>query len=194
MAKANAPRGQIRKLFATDLPLFQDHLLRLDAETRQNRFIGGVGDAFLVDYAERCFKRGGVVFGFLEDGLVRGAAELTPSDATGERRAEAAFSVEPAFRRKRLGTALFERLITTARNRGIRHVRVNCLAHNRPMQALAKKFRAELAQDRWEMVGDIDTKAPTPFTWLTEAADDTRGFLTAAIGLQRRIWLAPQGA
>ncbi len=192
MAHARTPDGTIRKLFVTDLLLFRDHLLRLDAETRRNRFIGAVNDAYLVQYAQHCFAGKGIVFGHIDGGLVRGAAELQPFDASGRVEAEAAFSVEPAYRRAGIGGALFERLIVAARNRGVRRLTMNCLAHNTAMRALARKYRAELTVDGWETVGNIAANGPTPFTLIGEAMDDARGFATAAIDLQRRIWLAPR--
>ena len=47
--------GAIRRLFATEGSLFRDHLLRLDAAGRRDRFMGGVADEFLVRYATECF-------------------------------------------------------------------------------------------------------------------------------------------
>ena len=42
--------GVIRRLFTTEGPLFRDHLLRLDAAGRRDRFMSGVADEFLVRY------------------------------------------------------------------------------------------------------------------------------------------------
>ena len=183
--------GTIRKLFATDLPLFRDHLLRLDMETRHNRFATAVNDLFLTQYAERCFANGAIVFAYIEDGVVRGAAELHPLDADDDLSAEAAFSVEPYLRRRGIGTALFRRLITAARNRGIERLRINCLAHNDAMQALARKFPMQLSFDRWQIVGDLEPKPPTAATLYVEAMDDMRGFVTAGLSVMRRGWSEP---
>jgi RimJ/RimL family protein N-acetyltransferase len=189
------PQGAVRKLFSTDMPLFRDHLLRLDGETRRDRFSGAVHDEFLKVYAARCFREpGAVVFGYVEDGLVRGAAELHPVDLADESTAEAAFSVEPDFRQRGLGTVLFGRLIRTARNRGIHHLRINCLAHNAAMQALARKFNAQFKYDRWDIAGTIEPRNATPLSLLSEASDDARAYWRAAYDLQRRIWTPPQAA
>jgi GNAT superfamily N-acetyltransferase len=183
--------GTIRKLFATDLPLFRDHLLRLDMETRHNRFVTAVNDLFLTRYAERCFATGAIVFAYMEDGLVRGAAELHPLDD--DLSAEAAFSVEPNLRRRGIGTALFRRLITAARNRGVERLRINCLAHNDAMQGLARKFPMQLSFDRWQIVGDLMPQPATPVSYYMEAVDDMRGFLTAGLSVMRRGWSEPAG-
>jgi GNAT superfamily N-acetyltransferase len=183
--------GTIRKLFATDLPLFRDHLVRLDMETRHNRFVTAVNDVFLTQYAERCFATDAVVFGYMEDGLVRGAAELHPLDGDDDSSAEAAFSVEPQLRRHGIGTALFRRLITRARNRGVRRLRINCLAQNDAMLALARKFPIKLSFDRWQLVGDLEPQPATPATLYVEAMDDVRGFVTAGLSVMRRGWSEP---
>jgi len=188
MAQVLPVGGAIRKLFATDMPLFRDHLLRLDADSRRNRFIGGVSDAFIERYAARCFARGAVVFGYIVDGELRGAAELHPGDEGDAETAEAAFSVEPGLRRRGVGRELFAHLIRCARAYGVRHLRMNCLAHNRAMQALARSFQAELVLDRWETVAHLETGAPTLFTLYNEAVNDAIDFTKAAISLQQRIW------
>ena len=86
-----------RRLYRPDLPAFAAHLIRLDPETRYNRFGLQVSDDYLENYAELCFKPGALVYGCFEDGMVRGAAELRTFEAPGKplhRNAEAAFSVE----------------------------------------------------------------------------------------------------
>lgn len=181
-------RGTIRKLFDTDLPLFREHLLRLDPVSRRDRFIGAVGDGYLATYAERCFASDGLVYGYVEDGRVRGVAELQPYGAMAERHAEAAFSVEDDWRCQGVGSALFARLVVAACNRNVRLLAMNCLAHNRPMLALARKFGAELTLAHGETLGTLRGRGPTPFTLLEEALDDARGFTDAALDLQRRIW------
>ena len=183
--------GTIRKLFATDLPLFRDHLLRLDMETRHNRFVTAVNDLFLTQYAERCFANGAIVFAYIEDGVVRGAAELHSLASDDDLSAEAAFSVEPHLRRRGIGTTLFRRLITAARNRGIERLRINCLAHNDAMQGLARKFPMQLSFDRWQIVGDLTPQPATPVSYYMEAVDDMRGFLTAGLSVMRRGWSEP---
>ena len=43
---------EIRRLWPSDKESFRDHLLRLDARSRHERFGGGMSDDFLVHYAE----------------------------------------------------------------------------------------------------------------------------------------------
>jgi GNAT superfamily N-acetyltransferase len=194
MMTATISRGVIRKLFATDLPLFREHLLRLDPETRRSRFVGSVDDDYLAGHAERCFANGGIIIAYVVDGAVRGVAELLCFDMAGETHAEAAFSVEAAYRRQGIADALFRRLMTTAQNRGVRRLTINCLAKNAAMRALAAKYHAELSFDEGESVGNIVADEPTLRSFVDEAVDDARGFARAAILLQRRLWSAPGAA
>ena len=44
--------GLIRKLWIGEAEKYRDHLLRLDADSRRNRFAGTVSDEFVRGYAE----------------------------------------------------------------------------------------------------------------------------------------------
>ncbi|MGL5362347.1 MAG: GNAT family N-acetyltransferase [Bosea sp. (in: a-proteobacteria)] len=189
-AKAAIARGTVTKLWVHERPLFLDHLLRLDPETRRERFGMQVSDDFLTRYAETTFATGGLVFAYMEDGVAHGAAELRGLDHVMSRTAEAAFSVEPAFRQRGIGTSLFERLVNAARNRRVRTLYMTCLSQNRAMQALARRFEADLVQNATELDGYIETLGPTPFTMLDEAVDHAGHFATLTLDLQRRFWPA----
>jgi len=88
-----------------------------------------------------------------------------------------------------IGTAMLRRLILSARNRKIQHLRMNCHGQNQAMQELARKFKADLRIDHAETVGDIIPRAATPFSVLMEALDDAREFGQAAIDVRRRLRL-----
>ena len=84
--------GSVRKLWIGETILYREHLLRLDAESRRNRFGGAVSDDFLRTYSEPSGLSDAVIHGFFVEGVLRGAAELRPLAAGNE--AEAAFSIE----------------------------------------------------------------------------------------------------
>src|ERR1700712_5146411 len=99
----------VRRLYRPDLPLFRDHLVRLDADTRYNRFGLHVSDEYLGNYAELCFAPGSITYGYFEDGLIRGASELrmfASKEQAYQKDAEAAFSVEKPWRRRGIGADL----------------------------------------------------------------------------------------
>jgi GNAT superfamily N-acetyltransferase len=99
------------------------------------------------------------------DGVLRGAAELRSiGPMYSQREGEAAFSVELAWQSHGVGTVLLERTLLSARNRGIKLLRMHCLADNRRMQQLAGKFEADLKFDFGSVVGEVD---PPRFTLLS---------------------------
>jgi hypothetical protein len=87
--------GAVRKLWAGETELYCQHLLRLDAESRRNRFGGAVSDEFIRLYSGPSTLNGAVIYGFFVEGVLRGAAELRLLARAGE--AEAALSIERAW-------------------------------------------------------------------------------------------------
>jgi hypothetical protein len=75
----------------------------------------------------------------LFDGVVRGIAELHPLDAAG-RRAEAAFSVEPGWQGRGIGTRLVARLLEDAVASGYDKIFLCCEVRNRSIRNIAGRF------------------------------------------------------
>jgi len=176
----------IRTLSRDDEPRFRDHLLRLDEPSRHDRFLSAVGDSFLVEYSRRCFTGDTLVVGFLSEDLVRAAGELHTTEPWIPQTGEAGLSVELDYRNRGIGTRLLKRVITSARHRGFRHLRMNCHPRNLAMQAIARKFEAELHIEAGETVGDIETGPPTAFSLLRQALADVAEIGKAAIRLPLR--------
>jgi GNAT superfamily N-acetyltransferase len=143
-----------------ELPLLRDHLLRLDPASRHDRFNGFMDDGFIERYAAKCADDGTVIIAYIEDGVVRGAAELHPPDQSPEGLPEIAFSVEASARRQGVGSILFTRLISEARWKGYRTLRITTGAQNHAMRVLANKFGAHLTFRNGESTGNIDLKQP----------------------------------
>jgi GNAT superfamily N-acetyltransferase len=164
-ATRTAPaKGTVRTLRQQEeLPLLRDHLLRLDAESRRDRFHGFLDDSFIERYAAKCADDGTVIIAYIEGGVVRGAAELHPPDQSADALPEVAFSVEASVRRQGVGSILFRKLIAEAKSRGYRLLRITTGAQNRAMRALAGKFGAHLTFRHGESTGTIDlTPQPQP--------------------------------
>jgi len=157
-------RGYVRTLQQQEeLPLLRDHLLRLDSESRRDRFHGFLDDSFIERYAAKCAEDGTVIIAYFENGVVRGAAELHPPDQSPDSLPEIAFSVEASQRRLGVGSILFKRLIAEARAKGYRSLRITTGAQNQAMRALAQKFGAQLTFRHGESTGSIDlTQQPRP--------------------------------
>lgn len=139
---ASAARGSVRTLRQQEeLPLLRDHLLRLDPESRHDRFHGFMDESFIERYAAKCADDGTVIIAYIEDGVVRGAAELHPPDRSPDSQPEIAFSVEATVRRQGVGSILFKKLIAEARAKGYRSLRITTGAQNQAMRALAVGFQ-----------------------------------------------------
>ena len=179
--------SMIRKLWIGEAELYRDHLLRLDAASRRNRFAGAVADEFVRNYADLAFGIDTVIHGFFADGTLRGAAELRRVGQPLAREAEAAFSIEQPWQSHGVGSALLERTLLAARNRGIKFLHMACLADNKRMQQLARKFDAELSFDFAGVVGEVATPRPTPLSLMRELLADNHGFATAMLDVQSRL-------
>src|SRR5439155_9333126 len=157
LADLTRPRRTVRTLSQQEeLPLLRDHLLRLDRTSRHDRFHGFMDDSFIKRYAEKCANDGTVVIAYLEDGVVRGAAELHPPEQSDDSIPEIAFSVEASVRRRGVGSILFRKLIAEARAKGYKSLRITTGAQNKAMRALAGKFGARLTFRHGESTGTID--------------------------------------
>lgn len=179
--------GIVRKLWIGETDAYRDHLLRLDRESRNRRFSGAVSDEFIARHAASAGNLGVVLHGFFVDGVLRGAAELRSAGSAFGHEGEAAFSVELPWQSHGVGTVLLERTLLSARNRGIKLLRMDCLADNRRMQQLARKFEADLKFDFGSVVGEVD---PPRFTFLSltrELVADAHGVATAILDAQSRL-------
>lgn len=187
MSDRRVTSGSIRKLWPTESQKFRDHLLRLDPEARRLRFAHAVSDGFIIDYASRMLENGAIVYGYVVDGEVRGAAELRRLTDKWKDEAEAAFSVEAAYQSQGLGSDLMGKVIQAARNRGIEHLIMSCLAENQKMQAIARKHEAELRFEYGEVVGEIVPASANYFTLISEAVQDQMHILLAVFDIRTRM-------
>ena len=182
-----ADGGVIRKLWVGEADQYRDHLLRLDAESRRNRFGLALADGLIEAYVASPTWSGAVMHGFLVDGVLRGVAELKPFGVAFPTEAEAAFSVEKPWQSHGVGSALLARTLVAARNRGIRQVHMACLAGNARMQQLARKFAGQLSFDFGNVVGEVASPHPTPLSLLRELVADGHGFAAAMLDAQARL-------
>lgn len=195
--------GILRRLWSADYEPFKEHLLRLDEASRADRFAMVVSDDFLRQYADNCFGLDDIIYGYVEEGYVRGAGELRQIDSGAHigsefglvafhhpRQAEAAFSVENDWRRRGIGKELLSRIVRAARNRRIDTLYMTCLARNRAMQALARHFEAELHFETDDVTGKLIARSPTALSILGEALSDMGDFATAMLDVQRRAFHA----
>jgi GNAT superfamily N-acetyltransferase len=179
--------GVIRKLWIGESERYTEHLLRLDPESRSNRFGGAVSDEFISNYVDSIGSLDAVIHGFFVDGILCGAAELRALGTKFPDEAEAAFSIEKPWQSHGVGSALLDRTLLAARNRGIKLLHMSCLADNKRMQQLARKFDAELSFDFGSVVGEVEAPHPTLMSMMREWFADGHGLATAALDAQSRL-------
>lgn len=180
--------GAIRKLWIGETDAYRDHLLRLDRESRYRRFSGAVSDEVIARHAATANELGAVVHGFFVDGVLRGAAELRHNGSVFSHEAEAAFSIEQPWQSHGVGTELLERTLLSARNRGIKSLRMDCLAENQRMQQLARKFAAEFSFDFGSVTGEVDPPRSTLLSLTREAMADSHAICARVFEVQTRLF------
>ena len=181
--------GNVRTLRQQEeLPLLRDHLLRLDRESRHDRFHGFMDDSFIERYAAKCADDGTIIIAYFEDGVVRGAAELHPPDQSPDSLPEIAFSVEASARRQGVGSILFQKLIAEARAKGYQALRITTGAQNQAMRALAHKFGARLTFRQGESTGTIDLKQQPQPQFAAPTIATPADAVRAMINFNRAYW------
>ena len=86
-----------------------------------------------------------------------------------------------------VGTVLLERTLLSARNLGIKLLRMHCLTDNRRMQQLAGKFEADLKFDFGSVVGEVDPPRFTLLSLTREMVTDAHSVATAVLDVQSRL-------
>jgi GNAT superfamily N-acetyltransferase len=181
--------GSVRTLRPQEeLALLRDHRMRLDPASRRDRFHGFMDDDFIERYAAKCAGDGTLVIAYIENGVVRGAAELHPPEQSPDGEPEIAFSVEASVRRQGVGSILFKKLIAEARFKGYRSLRITTGAQNEAMRALANKFGAQLTFRHGESTGSIDLKPRNQMELAMPALAGTIAAANAIAHLNRAYW------
>jgi hypothetical protein len=175
-------------LKASEMPLLRDHLLRLDAASRRDRFNGVVDDDFLIKYAGGCSDDGVIVIGYIEDGEVHAAAELHEPTRSPDEMPEIAFSVEQHLRRRGVGSVLFKALLAEAKRHGYKKLRVTTGAQNDAMRALARKFGARLKFSHGELSGNLDLADVKLSKVDVTPLKISRDLAQAMIGFNQAFW------
>ncbi|MBV9557083.1 MAG: GNAT family N-acetyltransferase [Pseudolabrys sp.] len=178
--------GIVRKLWLGETDLYAAHLLRLDPDSRRRRFGGAMADEAVRRHAANARGLGVIIHGFFVDGVLRGSAELRITNPI-SRDAEAAFSIESQWQSHGIGSALLERTLLSARNRGVKRLSMHCLADNERMQQLAKKFAADLHFDFGGVIGDVDPPRSTALSLTREIMEDASDVANAIIEAQSRL-------
>ena len=143
-----------RMLMPAEMALYRDHLLRLNAGDRRLRFGMMVNDAAIEAFVARISPWDTRIIACFNHRLeVIAAVQVSVLDGP---LAEFAFSVDEAERGRGLGTALMNRALVWARNRGISRVCVCCRAENQAMRRIARRVGVTVDTNAGDVEGFLD--------------------------------------
>lgn len=186
-APAAAPRViPIRALGPQHRQALLRHLLALEAPDRYLRFGHVAGDPEIDAYVRRIDFARDEVFGVFSRRLeLIAVAHLALGDAAnGE--AEFGVSVLPQGRGKGIGTRLFERAATFARNRGLQTLRLQCLSQNAAMMAIARRAGMQVLACAGEAEATLRIAPRSLLSHLDEWMHDVVGEVDFALKRVRR--------
>jgi RimJ/RimL family protein N-acetyltransferase len=132
----------IKALTPDDRPLLLKHLLALGEEDRYLRFGNPLSDAVIEKYVDSIDFDHDMVLGVFDQSLALDAAghfARLPAEDGVAKAAEFGLSVASTARGRGLGTALFVRAATHARNHGISMLYMHCLTQNKAMMRIARR-------------------------------------------------------
>jgi GNAT superfamily N-acetyltransferase len=130
-----------KSLSTADRGALAAHLLALSTEDRRLRFGVVASDATIRDYVARIdFDRDAVFGVFADDLSLAGVAHVAIADDV----VELGVSVLDGYRRRDIGSALFQRASGFARNHFIRTLFMHCLTENAAMMHIAHKSRMKI--------------------------------------------------
>jgi RimJ/RimL family protein N-acetyltransferase len=145
------------------LPSNRDALLRhfhaLEADDRRLRFGSMISNAGIDQYVAQIDFDRDAVFGVFDDELnLTGAAHVAVTGGV----AELGVSVLPQVRGHGVGSALFDRAATFARNHLVRILFMHCLSENQAMMHIAKKSGMRIVADRGEVDAHLELPPSDP--------------------------------
>ena len=185
----------IRELRSSERPLFLDHLLTLGTEDRYLRFGSPLSDTAIALYVARIDFCTDTLFGVFDDRLKLAAAghfspmpRSTAADGSTLRSAEFGLSVGADARGLGLGTALFLRASSHARNLGVSSLFMHCLSENRAMIRIARKAGMQIQQTHGEADAYLALEPGTIATALEEGVQRQIALFDFAV--KRQLLLA----
>ena len=175
--------GTYRQLLNTESVRYQEHLLRLDSDSRYARFSAITSDDVIRRYCDSIDWRATKIIGFFKDGVMRGAAEIRYDPRPLPDAAELAFSVEKDFQNGRIGTNLMVRSLLNLRNRAVTKAHIVCLLSNRRMQKLALRYRTDFKAHRGDVFLTIDVPYGDISSLMAELVDGYLGWMNVGIDI-----------
>jgi GNAT superfamily N-acetyltransferase len=172
------PPAAIRQLTAFDRAALERHFLALGADDRRLRFGVSLSDHAMRGLVGRIDFGRDAVFGANDDNLeLVAAAHLAYNRVDGE----LGVSVLPGHRGRGLGSALFARAHTHARNLGLRVLFVHCLAENGTMMHIAQRQGMRVMTAGDEADAFLDLEPADAASRIGEALEQAMGLFDFAL-------------
>ena len=165
------------------MPLFRDHLLRLDSRSRHDASAAACRTTSS-SLCPDCFGEGDLAFGAFFDGAMRGVAELRSSEAIwfdagaapAQHPRRGGVQRRSGLSAPRRGETCSVRIASAASNHGVKTVDILCAPDNVRDDALARKFKMQLTFEENQITGRLTARRPSAGSLLGEAARDAVDF------------------
>lgn len=132
-----------------------DHLLSLSPEARRLRFGMALADDSIIKYVDHFDYEKDGLYGVFDDDLKLVA--FNHSARVGDM-VEFGVSVDPAYRGRGIGTAMFQKTELFARNHFLSKLYLHCLRENEPMMRMARRAHMKIIFD----AGEVDSYLELP--------------------------------
>ncbi len=159
----------IRKLLVGDAPALQAHLMRLDPDSRTERFHGYISDEAVENYCRGINWLEDLLLGWFEDGELRAVAHLAVLPKRWPREGELALTVERDWQERGIGTELCRQTLLSARNRMIGRVCMICLMENARMRKIVRRLEGSLVYLDGGAEGEVQLPPPNSLSLWQEA-------------------------
>ena len=164
---SDRPFGSIQPLSSLRRAELQRHLLGLDANDRQGRFLTAATDSYVLAYSNKIvFSRDIVVGAFRDDRLI-GAAHAAVYLENGQLAAEIGISVDKSFRRGGVGKRLLRAVLHSAQRRQVIRAHLIFNSGNREIASFARAEGAVVVRDNAESVAtlSLNPKSGNALSW-----------------------------
>lgn len=147
--------------------LVKTHLQSLPPHDRYLRFGSVMNDEVIANYVDTTWdKEDNHWLGIIEDGKIIAAIHVAKET---EDKSELGLSVDPEWRGRKLGQALFERATVYLRAVGVKEVYMHCLTENKIMKHIADKNHMKMFSSYGETDADLILPDHTPVDTYKEA-------------------------
>ncbi len=175
----------IDKLGPDDAGRVTEHLLRLGRHDRQLRFGSDVGDAYVRQRVADIDWDHDLLVGYVEDGSIRGLAQLMPDQPFMPKDAEVAFSIEPGWRQHGLGHQLMAHMLEAAAMQMIQKVHLYIRCDNVPMRRIAARNGFSLTFEEGEYYAATNLAAASPADAVIDTLRSAYGAVRSAVTRSR---------